>query len=226
MRAPNLSPGNTWAVRASSYIPFSFNRPLCVEWIVLLSVMIANLSCCTGTMFLAGTFAFMRWSSAPVLAMPLPCWCCVEYRGFTVVYTLSEFCWVNSILLITLVLPAPSYQMPHVFLPCRLSFVAISIFQASFWWILCYWACTICVANSIPWELVGNGRMCLFCRRFRRCCCWLWPWWIPVVIVPPSFSAVLPFHLILWSWIRWVLNWPGWVRKGILIIGSRGSHIW
>ena len=56
---------------------------------MLLSVMIENLSCCTGTMFLDGTFAFMRWSPAPVLAMPLPSGVCVEEGGDTVVYTIS-----------------------------------------------------------------------------------------------------------------------------------------
>ena len=89
IRALDLSPGNTWAVCALSDIRSGFNIPLCDEYIMFPSGIIEKLPCCTGTVFVAGTLAVMRWSPAPVLAMPLPSGVCVEEGGDTVVYTIS-----------------------------------------------------------------------------------------------------------------------------------------
>ena len=90
MRASDSSLGNTWAVRASSYMPFIFNIPLCVDCIVLPSGMIPTLHFCIGTMFVAWTLVVMRWLPALVSAMPLLCRCCAGEEGYPVVYTLSN----------------------------------------------------------------------------------------------------------------------------------------
>ena len=102
-----MSPGNKWAVHELYDMLFSFNIPLCVDCTVLTYVTISTFPHCTGTMFVAGTTAVMTWSPALVSAMPLPCGCYVEEGGYPVVSTLGKFCWVNFILLLTVVLPAP-----------------------------------------------------------------------------------------------------------------------
>ena len=45
---------------------FSFNRPLCIDYIAFISGMIVTLPYCTRTMFVDGTTEVMRWSLAPV----------------------------------------------------------------------------------------------------------------------------------------------------------------
>ena len=94
-------------VHVSSDVPFIFNNPLYFDCIVLPYTIIETLLCCTGTMFVAETLAFMRWLPDLVSAMPLPWECCVEEVGGPVVSTSSELCWIKFVLLLTVVLTAP-----------------------------------------------------------------------------------------------------------------------
>ena len=91
-----------------------FNIYLCVEYSLLTYGIIATFPCCTGMMFVYGALAVMRWSPDLVSATTLLCEFCVEEVGDPVLYTISKFGWVNFVLLITVVLLAPSYQRPRV----------------------------------------------------------------------------------------------------------------
>ena len=76
---------------------------------------------------MSGTLEVVRWSSDQVSDMKFPCGCCVEEGGNHVVSTLSKFCWVNLVLLITVLLPTHPYQRPRVFPPCDLYLFEISM---------------------------------------------------------------------------------------------------
>ena len=58
---------------------------------MLSSGIIATFPCCTGTMFVVRNSAVMRWSPAPVSAMPLPWVFFVEEVGGPVVSTIRYF---------------------------------------------------------------------------------------------------------------------------------------
>ena len=127
MRAPDLSPGDKLVVRSFSGMPFSFNNPLCVECIMLPSGIISTFPCFIGAMFVAGALVVMRWFPDSVSDMPLPWGFCVEEVGYPMVSTISGFFWIKFILLLTVLLPVHSSQISHVFPPCGLSFVDISM---------------------------------------------------------------------------------------------------
>ena len=91
------------------------------------SSIIPTLPCCIGTMFVAGTLAVTRWLLALVLDIPLQCGCCFEEGGGPMVCTLSIFCWVDFVLLITVVLTSISCKRTCVFPPCGLSLVSVSM---------------------------------------------------------------------------------------------------
>ena len=82
---------------------------------MLPSGIIATLPCFTGIVFVSGTLVVVRWLPDPLLAMILPWGCCIEEGGNPVVSTISDFFLIEFVLLLTILLPAPSSKRPHVF---------------------------------------------------------------------------------------------------------------
>ena len=77
-------------MRAFYDMPFIFNIPFCVEFILFPSGMIVIFLCFIWKMLVAGTLEVMSWWPDQVSDMNVPCGFCVEEGGGPVVYTLSK----------------------------------------------------------------------------------------------------------------------------------------